>query len=491
MLGLSVWPILFLIKNYASHSGALDVGLYHVLPQCSYLISIFSSARTEHHIHMRFTSFNVAALAAALLIGSTHAGFPDEDDGSLSRHLTGVINSDGPSDDDGDTIDLIVKYKNQDLISFITSHSHDCNIAEKYDIDKKGREISRKHQLEAITIKKSNLEDIQKDPDVRSVEFDYKVHILPAMHSYDVEAGEGEPRLLEDTPYGIDLVNPAPRLAQGNNKISVCVVDTGYDNNHEDLPHLNSVDGFSSYPGQYWSHDGHGHGSHCAGTIGAIGGNEKGVTSVNPDPGKFSFFIGKGLTDNGWGTGSGVLAAVQKCVDKGAKIISMSLGGGDYSSMANDQYSGHYEDDGVLIIAAAGNSGNSAYSYPASYASVMSVAAVDSNKNKAIAGPGVSIQSTIPGNKYASWSGTSMAAPHVAGVAALVWSHFPNCSNKQIREALIASAQDLGADGCDHDYGFGLVDAKGAYDFLSEKGCNFPTGDTQGGCYQCEYLIAC
>eukprot|EP00957_Ditylum_brightwellii_P055551 4210295-Ditylum_brightwellii.AAC.1 len=90
---------------------------------------------------------------------------------------------------------------------------------------------------------------------------------------------------------------------------------------------------------------------------------------------KFSFFIGKGLEDDGSGFTSRVLAAVDKCAENGAKIISMSLGGGSYSIEAAEQYERHYENDGVLIIAAAGNDGNGEKSYPASYKSIMSVAA--------------------------------------------------------------------------------------------------------------------
>merc|ERR1711902_400780 len=158
----------------------------------------------------------------------------------------------------------------------------------------------------------------------------------------------------------------------------VCVVDTGYGNGHEDLPTLDQNS-------EEWYIDGHGHGTHCAGSIGAVGDNSKGVVGVIPGSmsDKFSFYIGKGLTDSGRGSTSGVMAAVQACVDNGSNVISMSLGGAAYSETVNQQYYGHYKGDDVLIIAAAGNSGNSALSYPASYKSVMSVAAVDSSENKA------------------------------------------------------------------------------------------------------------
>ena len=141
---------------------------------------------------------------------------------------------------------------------------------------------------------------------------------------------------------------------------------------------------------------------------------------MNPDPSKFTFYIGKGLSDSGSGSSSGVMAAVQACVDNGAKVISMSLGGGGYSATSNAAYEDYY-DQNVLIIAAAGNGGNSALGYPASYPAVVSVASLTSSGSRSsfsqyndqveIAAPGSGVLSTLPtGNNYAAWSGTSMVS---------------------------------------------------------------------------------
>lgn len=160
-----------------------------------------------------------------------------------------------------------------------------------------------------------------------------------------------ERRLVEQVPYGITMVNTSfiPELPPTDDPIKICVVDTGYDPTHQDLPNEaqhNVVGHKGTGLGGAWNVDGHGHGTHCAGTIGAIGDNAIGVTSVNPDPSKFQFIIGKGLSDSGGGTHASVMSAVTQCVEKGAKVISMSLGGGGYSESTNAFYDDIYDTDG-------------------------------------------------------------------------------------------------------------------------------------------------
>ena len=158
-------------------------------------------------------------------------------------------------------------------------------------------------------------------------------------------------RLSEEVPYGITMVN-APFLFDKEptgdtapDPVKICVVDTGYDVTHEDLPELGYDHGFDGY-GQMFYFDGHGHGTHCAGIIGAIGNNNQGVTSVNPDPSKFQFIIGKGISDSGVGTTSNVMEAVSFCVGKGAKVISMSFGGKSWSQASEDLFQEYYDQGG-------------------------------------------------------------------------------------------------------------------------------------------------
>jgi len=167
-----------------------------------------------------------------------------------------------------------------------------------------------------------------------------------------------------------------------------------------------------------------------------------------------------------------------------------------YSQIENDFLQTLY-DRGILIIAAAGNSDSSMYGYPASYASVVSIASIDESLQRSgfstyndqveLSGPGSDILSTSINNGYSSYSGTSMATPHVAGVAALVWMHFPMCTNQQIRNVLAITAKDLDSSGCEENTGFGLVQAKTAYEFLLEDGnCGGNNGAiiAVGGCDQ-------
>merc|ERR1712003_588469 len=108
------------------------------------------------------------------------------------------------------------------------------------------------------------------------------------------------------------------------------------------------------------------------------------------------------------------------------------------------------------------------------------------NDQVEISAPGVSVKSSLPKNKYASWSGTSMATPHVAGVAGLLWMYFPECKNYQIRNVLASTAKDLGDGACNVQYGHGLVQAKKAYELLSEGNCGGQIGESTpvGGCDQ-------
>lgn len=407
--------------------------------------------------------------------------------------------------------------------------------------------------------------------------------------------------MAQQVPFGYTMVQANQVSDQFASNQKVCVIDSGLDLPHEDFLSGNITGTNNSGTGN-WYDNGGPHGTHVAGTIAALN-NSTGMVGVLPN-GNVKLHIIKVFNEEGWGYSSTLANAVNTCVSNGSTVINMSLGGGGSNTTESNAMQAAF-DQGVLLVAAAGNDGNTVMSYPASYDAVISVAAIDSNKQLAdfsqrntqveLAGPGVDIRSTYPegtgleailsvgssdyasspmtnsadgdanaalascglgettcssvankicvierGNvsfvqkvqscedggglaaviynntsgdfggtlgdnpgtsipalavtqavgqalmsrlgqtaylssgasNYGLMSGTSMASPHVAGVAALLWSHFPQCSNAQIRNVLAVTAEDLGTAGRDNSYGHGLVRTKAAYDYIDQQGCD-------------------
>jgi subtilisin family serine protease len=431
----------------------------------------------------------------------------------------------------------------------------------------------------AVMASERAMQGLQRNPNVEYAELDVPRQMLA-----------------QSTPYGIDMVQ-APLVwptATGANR-KVCIIDSGFSLGHADLQST-SVTG---YPAG-WNTDSCGHGSHVAGTIAALN-NTDGVVGVLPNG--VNLHIVKVFGDDcAWTYSSTLVDALNRCTGAGANVVSMSLGGGLKSKTEETAFQNAWN-AGVISVAAAGNDGNNRMSYPASYPSVISVAALDSTKTVAtfsqfnsavdVAAPGVAVLSTVPwketntlsvdgatyqgsyidlaprstgvsgalvygglcdsvgawsgkvvlcergtvsfydkvhnvqlgggtaaviynnapggflgtlgagntstipaislsqedgqflvANKlglpstvasfsskpdsgYEAWDGTSMATPHVSAVAALIWSAKTTRTNAQIRQALEATAEDLGAAGRDNYYGAGLVRAKAALDYLN------------------------
>lgn len=403
----------------------------------------------------------------------------------------------------------------------------------------------------------------------------------------------------QTTPYGITMVQADLVTDANASNTTICIIDSGYYRDHEDLAEGANITGSNDRGTGSWYVDTCGHGTHVAGTIAGLN-NAVGVKGVlgrgNINIRAEKVFDGASC---GWSYSSTLVAALNACRNNAATarlVVSMSLGGSFSSSVESTAFQQAYE-AGVLSVAAAGNAGNQTKSYPASYPSVVSVAAIDSNKNVAsfsqqndqveLAAPGVGVLSTVPfkpssvtvgastyigenidgsarttrsgtlvdggscsstgswsnnvvlcqrggdtfatkvanvvkgggaaaviynnvsggftgtlngtsaipaisismadgqalkssgpgqsatvsndggaGSGYAYYDGTSMATPHVSGVAALVWSNVPLKTNAELRAALQATAEDLGPAGKDNAYGYGLVRAEAALKYL-------------------------
>jgi subtilisin family serine protease len=206
-------------------------------------------------------------------------------------------------------------------------------------------------------------------------------------------------------PYGIQQVQ-ADQLAGTNASTrKVCIIDSGYDGSHADLPRGTNVTGeYDSGTGWWYTDENH-HGTHVAGTIAALNNAGTGVVGVSEN-GTLKLHIVKVFGAEAWAYSSTLATAANKCRDAGANIISMSLGGSQSNRTEQTAFDRLYSTNNILSIAAAGNDGNNRTSYPAGYASVVSVAAVDENKVQAtfsqynkdveISGPGVAVLSTVP-----------------------------------------------------------------------------------------------
>jgi thermitase len=281
-----------------------------------------------------------------------------------------------------------------------------------------------------------------------------------------------------DAPEGWDAAGLAPFPASGGPKVGI--VDTGIQSNHPDLAGkvancARSGNGLLPIGGSLREGtcpDDNGHGTHVAGTISANANNGTGVTGVAFNS---PLAICKAL---GGPLGTGSTSDVANCItwahDKGAKVISMSLGGGASTTLKNavDYAWKNGGANGSVLVAAAGNDGDATLNYPAAYANVVSVAATDdadrrasfsnANADVEIAAPGVDITSTWINSGYNTISGTSMATPHVAGAAAVIKGKNPGLTAAGVVAKLVASVDDLGPAGRDQSFGFGRVNLQKA-----------------------------
>lgn len=262
--------------------------------------------------------------------------------------------------------------------------------------------------------------------------------------------------------------------------VRVAVLDTGVDAAHVELNgkifvRQNFTGGSDA--------DALGHGTHVAGIVSGLGLNAVDSSrAVGTATGAW-LFVGKVCSDEGWCMESDILAGLEWAVAQKARVINLSLGGGEFDSHCDGDTLARKVnwavEQGSVVVAAAGNTGNGVAS-PACASRAVAVGAVDRNDVRAnwsgkgealdIMAPGVSILSaysctaagSCPGPWYVRMSGTSMAAPHVTGLVALILEKFPTLTPDKIHSVLTASAKDLGDSGYDALYGHGRVDADDA-----------------------------
>ena len=258
----------------------------------------------------------------------------------------------------------------------------------------------------------------------------------------------------------------------GEESIPIAIIDSGIDPEHIDLTGK-IIEGYNAFEGNEDYHDEHGHGTHVAGIAGAITNNMDGIAGVswnNP------LLAVKVLDHNAEGNSFSIAKGIIWAVDHGAKVINLSLGDSHNSEIMHDAILYAYKND-VVLIAASGNDNVEEPMYPAAYSEVLAVSAVTPHGEKAffsnygdyidVTAPGEHIPSTFPGDQYVIMSGTSMASPHVAGMAGLIRSINPELTNEEVYQLIRETSEDLGDKGYDPYYGHGLINIKKAMEAAS------------------------
>lgn len=234
-------------------------------------------------------------------------------------------------------------------------------------------------------------------------------------------------------------------------RAKIAILDTGVDAEHEDLKgnYVSTRKGYDK--------DKQSHGTHCAGIAASVTNNGVGIASLALNNQFVEVTSIKVLSDQGWGTQDGIINGIILAADKGADVISMSLGGpsSDASQRAYSEAIRYANSKGAIVVVAAGNeSQNATKVVPASCEGVITVSAINANLEKAsfsnfvqdlkmgIAAPGEDILSTIPKNKYASYSGTSMATPFVAGLLGVMKSLKPEMTTQEAYKLLHKTGKD-------------------------------------------------
>ncbi|GGK14406.1 hypothetical protein GCM10010965_04320 [Caldalkalibacillus thermarum] len=315
------------------------------------------------------------------------------------------------------------------------------------------------------------IQELQQDPSIVKVDPNY-------IYTKQEATAENVPNDEFFGPYQWNLSQIKAEagwdITVGEENVVIAVLDTGVDTRHQDLAEK-LVEGFNVLDESSDFQDNHGHGTHVAGIAAAVTNNITGIAGVSWNN---TIMPVKVLDKNGAGGLFEVINGIIWATDHGAKVINMSLGDDEHSDLLYDAVRYAYEHD-VVLVAAAGNDNVDVPMYPAAYPEVLAVSAVNHLQEKAafsnygdyidVTAPGEHIPSTFINNQYVFMSGTSMAAPHVAGLAGLIRSLNPDLSNREVMDLIRQTADDLGPIGHDPYFGYGRINVYQALDHLSKE----------------------
>ncbi|EHI98818.1 Subtilisin [Clostridium sp. DL-VIII] len=259
-------------------------------------------------------------------------------------------------------------------------------------------------------------------------------------------------------------------LMKQKREVKVAVLDTGVDYTHPDLKDRVLKDkGYNFVDNDSETMDDNGHGTHVSGIIAASANNDIGISGITGTL-NVKIIPVKVLDEDGEGEVTNIVKGIKYAVDNGADIINLSFGT-NAKSKAIEEAINYAKSKGVFVVAAAGNDGGSDDNSSPASDGAFAVAAMDYNYKTAdfsdygncieVSAPGEEILSTVPGG-YEAWDGTSMAAPIVSGIAAMVKAEDPKLSPSQIENILDSTAKDIMTKGKDQKSGYGLIDAYNA-----------------------------
>ncbi|MEJ6951595.1 S8 family serine peptidase [Natronospora cellulosivora (SeqCode)] len=367
-------------------------------------------------------------------------------------------------------------YLEDEIIIKFKSSANREKILKQYQLNEKRSSAFGTQVLSSIGDRDINdlLNILNKNPNIEYAELNRKVHVF-----IELNEPENANKYEEQKEYYSLISLPyAWSITTGTDDITVAVLDTGIDNQHPDLRD-NIINGknFTGDGSIYDTSDINGHGTHVAGIIGAA--DNQGVVGVNWN---VNLIPVKVLNNEGSGTLAGIVEGIEWVINEtDTNIINMSLGT-DFDSITLENAVEAAYNAGITVIAAAGNTGeelNYKVKYPAAYESVISVGSLDTNLKRSnfssygemldFMAPGEGIYSTLPGGGYGNMNGTSMAAPHIAGIAALILSRNANLKPNEVKYKLLRTAQDLGEAGKDYHYGFGLINSHAAVALTDSK----------------------
>jgi thermitase len=340
--------------------------------------------------------------------------------------------------------EVIVKFKNSTSTSVKGNALKEVGAAETVDSDgvKSDFKVLKVGNVEAAA------KALSKNPNVEYAEPNYNFSATWTPNDTYYQGYQYGP---QNT-----YTNSAWDYTRGSSGQEIAVLDTGVDYNHPDLDGK-TIRGYDFVDNDYYPMDLNGHGTHVAGTAAAETNNGTGIAGMAPNTKILAVRV---LDASGNGSLADIADGIRYAADTGAEVINLSLGC-DCSTTTLKNAVDYAWNKGSVVIAAAGNDGVSTTFEPASYSNVIAVGAVDSRDRKAsfsnygswvdVTAPGVDIAATVPNNGYAYMSGTSMASPHVAGLAGLLASQ--GRSNVQIRAAIEQTADPISGTGTYFQHG--------------------------------------